>query len=66
MSSDDFNRIHTKLDRMESKLDNHLERLSRAEEAIVWLKKHVAGVTTVGATIFLAMAGFIARLVTGE
>lgn len=62
MSSDDFDRIHSKLDRIEVKLDDHLGRISRTEEAIEWLKKHVAGVTTVGATLFMTLIGFVIKL----
>jgi hypothetical protein len=48
--------IDVRLDRMESKLDNHIERISGAERDIGWLKGHVRIVTT----IVLAIAGFFA------
>lgn len=34
----DIDDIKTQLDRIETKLDDHLERLSKAEEAIVWMR----------------------------
>jgi hypothetical protein len=45
--------IKNSLSRIEGKLDSHLERISKAEEAIVWLKGHVNLVTALG----LAIAG---------
>lgn len=55
-------RIYRQLDRIEGKLDTHLDRISKSEEAIAWLKSHVQGVTRVAVTIFLALGGFIAKL----
>ncbi len=50
--------INSKLDRLDNKLDAHLERISKAEEAIVWLKGHVKLVTTIGISIIgSAIAG---------
>ena len=45
--------IKNSLSRIEGKLDSHLERIARVEEAIVWLKGHVNLVTALG----LAIAG---------
>ncbi len=50
---DKLDDIKTSLSRIEDKLDSHLERISRAEESIVWLKGHVKLVTALG----LAIAG---------
>ena len=50
---DKLDDIKTSLSRIENKLDSHLERISRAEESIVWLKGHVKLVTALG----LAIAG---------
>ena len=36
-----FDRLEDKIDGIDIKLDNHLGRLSKAEEAILWLKGHV-------------------------
>ena len=35
-----------RFDRIEDKLDNHLDRLSKAEEAIEWTKGHLKISTT--------------------
>lgn len=51
-----FDNLDNKFERIESKLDNHLERLSRAEASIEWLRGNVKVVTT----IILATAGFFA------
>lgn len=51
-----FDGLDRKLERVEAKLDNHLERLSRAEASIEWLKGNVKIVTT----IILTVAGFLA------
>jgi archaellum component FlaC len=50
---DKLDDIKNSLSRIEDKLDSHLERISRAEESIVWLKGHVKLVTALG----LAIAG---------
>lgn len=44
-------RIEEKIDRIDEKLDSHLDRLSKAEEAIVWMKGHIKLVTTIGITV---------------
>jgi hypothetical protein len=40
-----------RFDALETKLDNHLERISKTEVAIEWLRGHVRLVTTIGITI---------------
>lgn len=56
----DFDRIHEKLDKIETKLDAHLERISSAEASIEWIRGHI----TIGITIiipaFLATVGWLA------
>lgn len=39
--------IDNRMDKFDNKLDNHLERLSKTEEAISWLKGHVKVSTTI-------------------
>lgn len=51
-----FDGLDRKLERVETKLDNHLERLSRAEASIEWLK----GNTKIIITVILTVAGFLA------
>jgi len=51
----EFNRINSKLDVMNNKLDDHLGRLSKAEEAITWMKGHIKIVTTMAVGVVLAM-----------
>lgn len=62
MSHQDFDRIHTKLDSIEVKLDDHLERLSKAENSIEWLKTHLKGISTIGLTIIISALGYVAKL----
>lgn len=33
--------LDNRIDRLETKLDDHLDRISKAEESIHWLKGHV-------------------------
>jgi len=53
-----FNNLEARMVRVESKLDDHLNRLSRAENSIEWLRGHATIVTT----IVLAVAGFLAAM----
>jgi hypothetical protein len=53
--------LDARLDRIENKLDSHLDRISKSEEAIVWLKGHVRVVTAVG----IACLGFLANIFFG-
>lgn len=52
----DIRDLHThldaRLDRIETKLDDYHSRLSRAEEALVWMKGHLKLVTAVGIAVF--------------
>lgn len=54
--------MSNKIDRLSDKVENHLERLSVAEESIVWLKGHVKIVTALGITV---IAGVITILMKG-
>lgn len=38
---DDFGRIEQRLDRIEGKLDNHLERVAKVEEAVEGMRGHI-------------------------
>lgn len=53
---EDFDRIHNKLDHIDHKLDDHLQRLSKAESAIQYIQRHL----TTSTFIFLGVVGFIA------
>jgi hypothetical protein len=51
--------IDGRFDRIEYKIDDHLERISRSEEAIQWLKGHVKITTTLVITaIGSVIAGY--------
>lgn len=52
--------VDKRLDSLETKLDIHLERLSKSEEAIAWLKGHVRIVTTVVVTAVMGAAASVA------
>jgi len=60
--SDDSNNLLThmnsRFDRLETKLDSHLERISIAEADIGWLK----GSAKVAITIGIAVLGFIGNI----
>jgi hypothetical protein len=49
--------LDARLDRIEGKLDSHLDRISKSEEAIVWLKGHVRLATVIGLAALGALAG---------
>lgn len=51
-----INHIDTRFDRLEEKVDNHLERISKSEATIEWMKGHLQ----TGIIIFLAVCGFLA------
>lgn len=48
-----------KLDRIESKLDNHLERISKAEESIDWVKGFIKLTFSAILAIGSGIAGWI-------
>lgn len=51
----------TRLERIEEKLDDHLERVSHAERDISWLRGHARIVTASALSVF----GFLALYVAG-
>jgi archaellum component FlaC len=53
-----FDSLDNKFERVEAKLDNHLDRLSRAEASIEWLRGHSKIVTI----IVLSVAGYLATM----
>lgn len=44
-----------RLDKLEGKLDNHLERISRAETSIEWLKGH----SKISLTVLISVLGYL-------
>lgn len=51
MSGPDRDRVYNQLDRIEAKLDGHLDRISRLEESVRWLTAHTRVVTGVVVTL---------------
>lgn len=51
--NDRLDAIGTRLDRIETKLDDHLQRVTKAESTIEWLRGHAR----ISTTIFLAVIG---------
>lgn len=47
--------MDSRFDKVEDKLDNHLNRISKAEEAIIWMKGHL-NITTM---IVISIGGWI-------
>lgn len=54
-----FDTVESKILNLENKIDNHLERVSRNEEAIRWLKGHVKIVTILATGIVVAIIPLI-------
>jgi hypothetical protein len=51
--------IDARFDRMENKVDSHLERISKAEASIEWIKGHIK----IGTSLLLtALAGMAATI----
>jgi len=48
--------LDSRFDRLEDKVDNHLERISKAESSIEWIRGQVNLITA----LVLAVAGFFA------
>ena len=56
--------LDSRLDRIEGKLDDYSSRLTRAEEALVWMQGHLKIVTAVGiAVIGSVLASFWAKFI---
>jgi hypothetical protein len=62
-----LDRIESKIDKMDrrinSKLDNHLGRISTLEESVVWIKGHVKITITIGITVVAALLGIITNYI---
>lgn len=54
--------LDKRLDRIEDKIDNHLERISKAEEAIMWMRGHLKIATTFFLTIVSGLAAAYLKL----
>ena len=59
--SKQLDRIERKVMEMDQKLDTHLERLSKAETSIEWLKGSVKIAITMMLTAFGSAVGFIVK-----
>lgn len=51
--------IDDRLDKLETKLDDHLERIAKAEVAIEWIKGHIK----IGTSIFVATLTGMASII---
>ncbi len=56
-----LDRIEHKLDAMNAKLDNHLERIARAETSINWLKSALSVLISLTGAVGLALSDYIKR-----
>lgn len=57
--------VDARFDRLETKLDDHLQRLSKAEAAIEWLKGHVKLTTAIGLAVVGTVFGWWFTKVSG-
>jgi hypothetical protein len=55
MDSNPIERVEARLERIEIKLDDHLQRVSKAETDISWLRGHVQ----IATTVFISTVGFL-------
>lgn len=60
--ADEFQQINAKLDRVEAKLDDHLMRISKVEEAAKWTQGYIKIMTA----IFLGVCSWIASRYFGH
>lgn len=58
---DKLSAIHTDVKALHTKLDDHLERISKAEESILWIKGHIKVLTSIGVAIILSAVGFVVK-----
>lgn len=56
---EEFNKLHARFDKLDDKIDNHLERISKAEEAIEWLRGHVKITTAIVLAVIGAVITYI-------
>lgn len=54
-----------RLNKLETKIDNHIERISRTEESVAWLKGHAKVVTTLIMAALTWMAGALYTYLKG-
>lgn len=54
-----LDRIERKLDQIDAKLDNHTERIAKAEVSIIWIKWAISVAFSVTGAIGLATLNFI-------
>lgn len=54
-----LSRIEAKLDTIAHKLDNHLERITRAETSIGWIRWGLSLLLVAASTAALALAKFV-------
>ncbi len=58
--------LDDRFDKMESKLDNHLERISKAEASIDWLKGNAKILVTVLLSALSGLALVVWELIKGK
>lgn len=56
-------RVEQSLDRIDEKLDSYLERISRNEEAIIWIKGHIRIVMMLGTAAITGLASAVWKLI---
>lgn len=61
----DMQQIDAKLERIEAKLDTHLEKAIRNEEAIASIRGHIKVIASVGLAVISAFLTAIFRQMTG-
>jgi hypothetical protein len=57
--------IDGRLDKLEEKLDNHLERISRAEASIEWIRGHLKISVSILVAALAGMAGALFNYLKG-
>ena len=60
--SDLRDHIDNRFDKLDDKLTSHLDRISKTEESIIWLKGHVKISTTLLITIIGVVVSYILTL----
>lgn len=55
--------LDSRLDKIEGKLDNHLERISKAETSIEWLRGHASISLTIMIAALSGMAAALYQLI---
>lgn len=60
-----FDRIEETLGRVESKLDNHLERIAKTEQAITHAHGSIKIIFSIFTAMFTALVGGIIHFITG-